>query len=115
MGSYKDCEKIYIGSSDMAALVMVSPEKPEFLTFGQDGSYSAYIITDEAVGSHYRVAFRASGWLKIYDDEGLVLDIRASEITVYRAGNFGCIIRVPRYGGNVQMCYNPDINSSSQL
>ena len=51
MKTYKDFEKQYIGNSDVAALIMVGYKKgnglvTDLLHFGEDGAYSAYIVTE---------------------------------------------------------------------
>ena len=50
MKSYKEAEKIFIGESDIAALVLVGCKGdkgvvPEMLHFVEDGEYSAYLVT----------------------------------------------------------------------
>ena len=93
MKNYKDFEKIYIGSSDIASLTLRSPQKAYILNFGEDGTYSAYLVTDNAeIGKHYELCFTCDTWLNIYDDDGLVKTINAELIEVYRAGEMGCII-----------------------
>lgn len=99
MVSYKDFEKTYIGSSDIAALVVVGPTedglKAEILRFGEDGDYSAYMVLQEAeIGEHYSKVFSFSNWVKIYDDNELVCKISGDKINIYRSGMFGCIIQM---------------------
>lgn len=101
MKTYKDFEQVYIGGSDIAALILVGCYKEEglktqTLNFGEDGSYRAYIVTDpEAeIGNHYKKVATFNYWLKIYDDDGKTYEVRAREINIYRAGDFGCIIQV---------------------
>lgn len=100
MKTYKDFEKQHIGSSDIASLILAGYKDGEgFVTmplyFGQDGSYSAYIVDDETeIGSHYEKRAEFDTWLKIYDDEGLVNTFNAKKIIVYRAAEMGCIIQV---------------------
>lgn len=65
---YHETEKRYIGSSDIA--------------------------TEIVIGSHYRKVASFSHWLKIYDDNELVTEYSASEINVYRAGEYGCVIQL---------------------
>ena len=92
---YKDCDMISLGYSDIAALVAVTPEKPEWLLFGGDGTYRAYLLhEDDELGDHYHEVLRAKYWLKIYDDAGLRFFQYADEIVVYRAGDYGCAIRL---------------------
>lgn len=100
MKSYKDFEKIFIGSSDIAALTLVGMSTngeliAEILEFGHDDRYSAYLVTEEAlIGSHYEKRFAFESWLRIYDDDDCVIKFRGDRIDVYRAGEMGCIIRV---------------------
>lgn len=119
MKTYKDFEKIYIGSSDGAMLTVRSGLNLFALMFGEDGSYSAYECfgDDVAVGEHYRKVFRAERSIRIYDDlemtyansgyshdefsfaEVVECQCRHREkaetykyVDIYRAGEFGCII-----------------------
>lgn len=101
MKSYKDFKKAFIGSSDIAALTLLGydPDKgavPHLLKFGGDNSYYAYIVDapDVEIGEHYTLAFHFESWLRIYDDEGLTLQKSASNIDIYTAGNYGCIIHL---------------------
>ncbi len=100
MKTYKDFEKQYIGSSDIASLIMAGYiDGKGFVTmplhFGQDGSYSAYIVEGETeIGSHYKKEVEFDTWLKIYDDEELVKTFDAKKIIIYRAAEMGCIIQV---------------------
>ena len=66
----------------------------QFLFFGEDGSYRAYMVTgaDVEIGSHYEKVAAFKGWLRIYDD-GKTFEKSAAEINVYRSGDFGCIIQ----------------------
>lgn len=101
--TYKDFEKIYIGSSDIATLVLVGcgddGVKVGQLNFGSDGSYYAYIVEcDNAeeikIESHYTKVATFNHWLKIYDDDGKTFDGCGKEVNIYRAGQFGCIIQI---------------------
>lgn len=104
MRTYKDFEKTYIGGSDIASLVLVGYRaneglKTEPLYFGEDGSYSAYIVEQTEnekikIESHYKKIATFNHWLKIYDDDGKTFDRRGKEINIYRAGEFGCIIQI---------------------
>lgn len=95
MKSYKNFEKRSIGSSDIASLTVRSGMKVAPLNFGEDGSYSAYIVTEEAeIGSHYKLTFEGKGWVTIFDDTRLTFEARADEIKIYQAGAFGCIIQL---------------------
>lgn len=98
--NYKDYEEKYIGSSDISSLIMVGCRVTEGLVmeplhFGSDGSYSAYVVDSDAeIGQHYTLVASFDHWLKIYDDQGLTYSVRGRIIRVYRAGNFGCIIKI---------------------
>lgn len=100
MKSYKNYGKRFIGVSDIASLSLVGLEesgrlKHAFLNFGMDGRYSAYIVDKDAeIGGHYKLRDTFYGWLKIYDDDELVVEYRGAEIKVYRAGEKGCIIQI---------------------
>lgn len=106
MKTYKDFGKTYIGGSDIASLVLVGCKadkglKTEPLYFGEDGSYSAYIIEQTEkeeikIESHYTKVATFNHWLKIYDDDEKTFDKRGKEINIYRAGQFGCIIQIIR-------------------
>lgn len=98
MKSYKEFEKQFIGSSDIAALVLVGPTSngvnPQMLNFVEDGDYFAYMVDEEIdIPKHYELKHEFSHWLRIYDDDALIEKIYADKIKVYRAGDFGCIIQ----------------------
>ena len=96
MKTYKDFDKRYIGSSDIASLTVRSGRDVSVLNFLSDGSYSAYEVigNDVEIGSHYNKVFSGSTWLSIYDDSDMTYKARHDGMTVdiYRAGDFGCII-----------------------
>lgn len=100
MKNYKDFEKEYIGSSDIASLILAGYKEGDgFITiplhFGQDDSYSAYIVEGEAeIGNHYEKRAEFDSWMKIYDDEELVKSFNGKKIIVYRAAEMGCIIQI---------------------
>lgn len=101
MKTYKDFKKSYIGSSDIAAILVSGPRgdgdlHAEYISFGEDGAYSAYIVTDPdaEIGSHYQKVADFSYWMNIYDDSELVSDFHADHIEIYRSGMRGCIIRL---------------------
>lgn len=96
--TYKDYEKTYIGSSDMACLILAGGgednAQPVYLKFGEDGTYMAYIVDDGCpIPDHYKLKHTFKRWMKIYDDDGKVIDIKSDIIKVYQAGAFGCIIQ----------------------
>ena len=99
MKNYKDVEKTYIGSSDIARLTLVSPHKCDFLKYGEDGSYYAYVVDGETeIPESYELVFECKNWLWIFDDDGKQFECDASgweqPIKVYRRGQFGTIIQV---------------------
>lgn len=95
MKSYKDYPKMYLGSSDVASLTIRTPWDAVPLWFGQDGTYSAYIVDEYAeIGAHYQRVFVGRDWVRIYDDTELTASFIGRLIKVYRAGEFGCIIQV---------------------
>ena len=94
--SYKDFEKVYIGSSDIAALTLRSVYDVGNIKFGGDDDYYAYEVfgNDVEIGAHYEKVFSGTDWLWIFGDAerayneyhyGMVVD-------VYQAGSMGCII-----------------------
>ena len=100
MKSYREFFREYIGTSDIAALVMVGFKDnigatSELLRFGKDSSYYAYVCEGEVeIGSHYELVSEYQCWLKIYDDTELVREFNGRTIRVYRAGEEGCIIDI---------------------
>lgn len=100
MKTYKDFEKQYIGSSDIASLILVGCAENGLqltkLPFGEDGTYWAYIVdeNDVEIGAHYKEETTFRSWLKIYDDSEKTYEVSAKEIRIYRAGDFGCIIHL---------------------
>ena len=99
MKKYNEYAKEPIGGSDIASLILVGCGEDELklkeLHFGGDGSYQAYIITDDIeIPSHYNKVEEFKTWLKIYDDDGLVKTYRADTIKVFRAKEMGCIVQL---------------------
>lgn len=102
MKNYKDCEKKYIGTSDVAMLLARTPKAVENIRFGSDGDYYAYIADEETeIPEHYRLVFEDGKspegydtWLWMYDDEDRTARFDGSCIKIFRAGDFGCIIQV---------------------
>ena len=86
--------KINLGSSDMASLVLRSGSHLELLNFGIDDCYSAWYVdeSDIEIPSHYTLVSTTKNWLNIYDDWSLVFAMRG-DFEIYRAGEMGCIIR----------------------
>ena len=101
MKTYKDFEKIKIGESDIACLVMVGCREDkgaitELLHFGEDGFYEAYYATEPCeIGEHYKKVASFESWLKIYDDTERTFN-EYGDFNIYRAGDFGCIIEKVR-------------------
>lgn len=104
LNDYHSCEKIRIGSSDIAALIAVGCGKDDLKTavidFGEDGSYSAYVCGEKTtIPDYYKKVFECQAWLKIYDDTGLMFDSGYSgfnRFAIYRAGSFGTIIKMTK-------------------
>ena len=102
--TYKSCEKLYIGDSDVAALTLVgcgdNGIKAEILKFGKDATYYAYLVEHgEKVGDHYHLVHSFKKWMSIYDDTERTMKFIADTINVYRAKEMGCIIELVN-GGN---------------
>ena len=54
---------------------------------GSDGDYKGYLVDETVeIPSYYKKVYEADTWLKIYDDETMVLQVRAKKINVYNAG-----------------------------
>lgn len=100
MKNYKLYEKQIIGASDIASLLFVGPFdglKAEIVHYAGDGTYSAYIVDDDAaIGDNYEPAAEFRCWLKIYDDEDKTREYHANKIQVYRAGGYGTIIKLSK-------------------
>lgn len=100
MKNYKKFEKCFIGTSDIAALLLAGCDQEghlvsQYMAFGEDADYDAYIVEGEAeIGSCYSLVAEFCYWLKIYDDDTLVREFQADRIKVYRAGMRGCIIQL---------------------
>ena len=104
MSYYKDYAKIYIGTSDCARLILEGCDrwekinqkiKLERLDFGEDGSYSAYIVDEDCeIPSHYRKQCTFFDFVNIIDDGGISERLHGREIIFYTAGDFGCLIQV---------------------
>lgn len=95
--TYKNFDKIHLGWSDSAALICrskwVDIDLCGLLKFGEDGDYSAYFVTGKAdLGDHYKHQLAYYGFVDITGDDGSGIHIEAPVISIYTAGNFGCII-----------------------
>ena len=96
MNTYKDFPHESLGFSDIASVLLRGCDAVAELHFGGDGSYSAYVVTKETeIGEHYSPVFSCRTWLWVYDDDECMLRVSAPEITVYRAGDYGCVIYAP--------------------
>lgn len=98
MKNYKDFEKRFIGGSDSAFLTLTGADgtKTE-LKFGEDGEYYAYIVPEGTeIGGHYVKRAEFEGSVTITDDDGDEVRLIADRIEFFRAGEFGCIIRLSR-------------------
>ena len=118
MKTYKECEVLDLGGSDIASLIVVGTKswsdyrqeqqsnenaeivKIQMIHFGGDGFYKAYLVEYSMVeiGEHYEKVFECYSWLKIYDDykcvfESLRFNPNFNKFEIYRAGNYGMIIR----------------------
>lgn len=66
-------ERICIGSSEIASLVVRSVCKLEELRMGEDGIYFVYLTKNaNDYKGEKELVFTCENWLKIYDDNGLV-------------------------------------------
>lgn len=96
MFNYK-AEKINLGTSDIASVIVYSPGTLRELYFGEDGCYSAYITHNakDSIPSHYTLKFTADGpWLKVYDDNEATVNLTGKRFNIFRAGEFGCVIDI---------------------
>lgn len=88
---------IFLGESDIAALVLRFYDKVDLLKMGGDGAYKAHIIfDDEEIPGHYHKEVSGEAWCNVYDDYGLTATFRASTIDFYRAGEMGILIVLSR-------------------
>lgn len=96
MKDHHEYPKQYIGWSDIAQLMLRGCNKEAgLMSYPEDGSYFAYIVDEEAeIPSHYDLIYCTSNWLWIYSDEARTAEFEGHFIEVYRAGGFGCIIRI---------------------
>ena len=91
---HHEYQKIPLGESDIAQLLLRRPAGCELLEFGEDGGYSAYLVDEECeVPAHYIKIMECRCWLWIYSDTQRTVRINAPRIAVYRCGMKGCIIR----------------------
>lgn len=104
---YKD-RVITLGSSDKARLLFADFDHAEWINFGEDGAYQAYLVNrflkDEAevaIPEYYHQVAQFHDNLLVYDDTEKILDTvnnpncpYGAVFSVYRAGEFGCLIEV---------------------
>lgn len=84
--NYKD-KTIDLGGSDIATLILKSPCNIGEVHTGTDGDYRGYLVDETVeIPDYYKKVYEADTWLKIYDDETMVLQVRAKKINVYNAG-----------------------------
>ena len=95
MKNYKDFEKRFIGGSDSAFLTLT----------GADGTKAELKFVPEGVeiSSHYIKRAEFEGSVTITDDDHDEVDLIADKIEFYRAGDFGCIIRLTRIAEAVEV------------
>lgn len=68
MKNYKDFEKIYIGMSDGANLILDGGiGKLEYLFFSEDGNYMAYFVDEEIeIPQHYKKVYECEmDWISM--------------------------------------------------
>lgn len=93
-GNYKGLT-VSLGYSDIATLILSSVYSLERLSLGGDGYYRVHIIDERTPApEHYTLHSKHRYWLKVYDDRECMLHIDAKNIRVYRAGDYGILIRV---------------------
>ena len=107
ISGYTDFPTLSIGVSDCAALVLIGGDEKghglasSVLNFGEDGAYNAHILTtdyhDLIPRSIYRPVAHFSTYMQVLDSLCGMADgmqFIARNITIYRAGEFGCIIEL---------------------
>lgn len=105
MKTYKNFEKRFIGASNSAYLTLTGADgaKAE-LKFGEDGEYYAYIVPENTeIGNHYTKRAEFEGSVTITDDDGDEVRLIADKIEFFRAGEFGCVIRLTRIAEAVEV------------
>ena len=105
MKNYKDFEKRFIGGSDSAFLTITGSDSTKTeLKFGEDGEYYAYIVPEDTeIGGHYVKHAELEGSVTITDDDGDEIKLIADRIEFFRAGEFGCVIRLTRIAEAVEV------------
>ena len=93
---HREYPRVSLGSSDIASLVLRDSRGVRELHFGEDGSYSAYLVDAECdIPDYYTLEAECRAWLSVYDDNTKTFEIQnpGKMIRIYRAGEFGCIIQ----------------------
>jgi hypothetical protein len=92
--SYLTYKKVNIGLSNISSLVFRDPEHADIINFSKDGYYYAYLCDDKAViDKKFELIKSYKLWLRVYDDDELILHCFADEIKVYKNEDF-CIIQL---------------------
>ena len=92
--SYLTYKKVNIGLSNISSLVFREPENADIINFSKDGYYYAYLCDDKAViDKKFELIKSYRLWLRVYDDDELILHCFADEIKVYKSEDM-CIIQL---------------------
>ena len=76
--------KIIVGSSDIARVIIDSPQQCLHWRFTEDGTYYADVVDTEPKG--LTPFFECNHWISIYDDEGRTFHAFGKVIKVYEEG-----------------------------
>lgn len=83
--SYLTYKKVNIGLSKISSLVFRGVDDVDIVRYDKDGYYYAYLCDGKAVIDKKFELFKTYNlWLRIYDDDELILHAFADEIKVYR-------------------------------
>lgn len=94
MKDYHETKRPF-GYSDIARLTAVGPREANFIEFGRDGGYCAYVIDESyQIPDHYTLHSMYKHWLTIFDDDSKVDEFKAEIIKVFRSGMSGLIIQL---------------------
>ena len=92
--SYLTYKKVNICLSNISSLVFRDPEHADIINFSKDGYYYAYLCDDKAViDKKFELIKSYRLWLRVYDDDELILHCFADEIKVYKSEDM-CIIQL---------------------
>lgn len=92
--SYLTYKKVNIGLSSISSLIFRDPEHADIINFSKDGYYYAYLCDDKAViDKKFELIKSYKLWLRVYDDDELILHCFADEIKVYKSEDM-CIIQL---------------------